>query len=259
MGIKSEVTKYDLYQIISSKDDLARHIPPTGLFDDLDDVISFIEDYGKVILRPINYSKGEGMLIIEKLNDNFKITDCRRKSQVKSILDGVEELKSFFKKSENNLHDFLFQKLIKSVRIEQSPFDLKVVMKKGLQGCWECGEMEYTIGGKHFLLMNVYKEVYPALLSEALKKTYPLKFDFHKIIRKINKLCIITCETIDSRMDYSGNVEFKIAIDEENKPWFLEINLIKTMKKFKIVDYNAYSSIKGSSILYSTSAFCFEN
>jgi hypothetical protein len=259
MGIKSEVTKYDLYQIISSKDDLACHIPPTGFFDDLDDVINFIEEYRKVILKPLEAASAEEMLIIEKLNDNFRITDCRRKSHIKLLLDGIEELKNFLNRSEYNLNNYLFQKLIKSIRIEQPPFDLKVVMKKGLHGCWQLGEMEYTVGGKNFLLTNILKESCPALLREVAKKTYPLKFDFYKIIKKLNKLCINTCETIDTMMAYSGDVEFEIAIDEDNKLWLVEVNLIKSMKKFKVVDYSAYSSTRGSSILYSAAAFSFEN
>jgi hypothetical protein len=257
MGKKSEFTKYDLYQILSTKDDLAYHLPPTGFFDDFQDVLDFIEDYKKVTLRLVDSSRERGLCIVEKLEDNFRITDCRKSRNASMKLSTIEELRSFLKGTENNFNEYIIQKLIKSAKIEQSIFDIRVVMKKDSKGDWKCGELEYTVGGKSFLLTNVNKEAYIDLLSEEIKRAYPLKFDFLKSIKDVKKLCGRTCEAVSDNIEWDCDMEFKLAIDEDNKLWFIEINLFEAMKKFKVVDYSTYLSLKRIPLLYSTQLYKF--
>ena len=250
MGIKNGFTKYDLYQILRTKGELAYHLPPAEVFNDFEDVLIFIEDYKKVILKPIDSSSGKGVCIVEKRENNFKITDCRRRKQTRMIMYSIEELREFFKSTENKLDKYIIQKLIKSIRIEQAAFDLRVVMKRGLKGDWKCGELEYRVGENNFLLTNVGREAYPAALGEAMEKAYPLKFDFIKAINEVRKLCERTCEAINGVIEYHNDIEFEVAIDEDNKPWFIDINLSECMKKFKYVDYNTYLSARGMTLLY---------
>jgi hypothetical protein len=250
MGIKSEFTKYELYKMLSTKDELAFHLPPTGVLNDFEDVLKFIKNYKKIILKPINTSSRKGILIVEKRENNFEITDCRWKKQIRRIVYSIEELREFFNGAENKLDKYIIQKLIKSIRIEQAVFDLRIVMKRGSKGDWKCRELEYTVGGNNFLLTNVNREAYPAALGEAMKKNYPLKFDFTNAVKEVRKLCERTCEAIGSMTESDNDIEFEVAIDEDNKPWFTEINLSECMKKFKVVDYNTYLPTRGMTLLY---------
>jgi hypothetical protein len=250
MGIKGEFTKYELYQMLKTKDEFAYHLPPMGLLNDFEDVLIFMKNYKRIILKPIDTSSKKEILIVEKFENNFKITDCRRKKQIKRIVCSVEELREFFKATENKLNKYIIQKLIKSIRIEQAIFDLRIVMKRGLKGDWKCGELEYTVGGNNFLLTNACKEAYPAVLGEAMKKNYPLKFDFTKAVKEVRKLCERTCEAIGSMTESDNDIEFEVAIDEDNKAWLTEINLSECMKKFKAIDYNTYLSARGITLLY---------
>lgn len=259
MRIKSGLTKYDLYQILSAKAELAYYFPPAGVFNDFEELLKFVKSHEKVILKPVDESEGRGICILEQQGENFKITDCRRKKQIKLTLSGVEELKNFFKDTENKFNKFIFQKLIKSPKIEQSFFDVRVVMEKHIHGDWRCIELEYSIGKDKFLLTNVYKELYQTSLSEAIKKTYPLKFDFLKVVKQIKKLCASTSEIIGDILEYDDDIEFEVAIDEDNKPWFVAINLVQCMKKFKVVDYFTYEPGKGTKLLYSTTLYEFGN
>jgi hypothetical protein len=250
MGIENEFTKYELYQILSTKSELAYHLPPAGLFNDFEDVLKFIEANKKVVLKPVDSSSRNRIFIVEKCESDFKITDYRRKRQIRMSMYNVDELREFFKSTENKLDKYIIQKQIKSIRIEQAGFDLRVVMKRGLKGDWRCGELEYKVGGNNFLLTNVERDVYPAALGEVMKKTYPLKFDFIKSIKKVRKLCETTCETISGIIEQDNDIEFEVAIDEDNKLWFVDINLSECLKKFKAVDYNTYFSARGTALLY---------
>ncbi len=241
MGRKSEFTKYDLYQIISAKDELACYLPPAGVFNDFQEILKFIIDYKKVILKPVDASAGRSICTIEKLEDNFKITDYRKQRYTKLMLSGVEELRNFFKSTENSTEKYIIQKLIKSAKIEQSVFDMRIVMKKSLKDEWECGELEYTLGNSKILITNESKEGYPNSLRKAIQKNYPLKFDFYKVVKQVKKLCERICEVISLAIDYENQFEFEIAIDENSKPWFVEINLFECTKKFKILDYATYT------------------
>lgn len=259
MGIKSEFTKYDLYQILRTKDDLAYFLPPTVIFENFEDALEFIEYYKKVVLRPIYGSAGGGVCIVERCEENYKITDCRRKRHISLKLHSVDELKSFFKNTFDSIDKYMLQKLIKSVKIEQSVFDFRVVMKKSSRGSWKCFELEYTAGGNNFLVINKYRDDRLAVLNEAVQKNYPLKFDFKEAIDQVKKLCTRICSNIDSTLEYEEGVEFEIAIDEAHKPWFIEIDLLKCIKKFEAVDYTTYFSEKSVPLLYSIPQYSFIN
>jgi hypothetical protein len=259
MRIKSEFTKYDLYEILRTKDEIAFHLPPACLFDDFDDLLKFIEDYKKVILRPVDDSEGRGVCILEKQENNYKITDCRRKKQIILTLSGTDELRNYFKGTDNKLDKYIFQKLIKSLKLEQVIFDIRVVMCKSIKNEWICGELEYEAGESKILLTNANSDSYLESMSKIIQKAYPLKFDFIKTIRDVKRLCASTCEAISSAIECHENIEFQVAIDENNKPWFVEINLFQSMKKFKVADFETYILSKGRPLLYYTSLFGFGN
>jgi hypothetical protein len=258
MQIKNGFTKYDLYEIVSNKSELAQSLPPAQLFSDFNDMISFIEKYGKVILKPLNYYNEERICIIEKLESSFKITDCRGKKNIRLSLESIEELRNYLKSNETEFEEYIIQKHIKLAKIEETPFDIRTVMKKTALDKWNIKGFECRVGGSNFLFNNICKESF-APLNEAVKKYYPLHFNFGKKVNEIYELCLKACSVIDECVDYSEELRFDIAIDEENKIWIMDINMVDSLKRFFVVDYNTYLSIKYTPLLYNVSAYNSKN
>ncbi|MBL4936826.1 YheC/YheD family protein [Clostridium sp. YIM B02515] len=258
MGIKNRVTKYDLYEIISDREELSQFLPPAQIFEDFEQFMEFIERYEKIVLKPQNISE-KNICIIEKLGDNFRVTDCRRKKKIKSILTSEVDLESYLNKLEENYKNYILQKYIKLAKVEEDLFDLRFVMKKITQGDWNLKGIEYSVAGNNFVFTNVLNRNFKFHLKEAVKSYYPLHFDLNETMNKANRLCLKACKAIEEASNYSEELGFDIGIDEENKLWLVEINIFDSFKKFSVVDYKTYLSVDYTPLLYTVSAYNFNN
>ncbi|ERI92560.1 hypothetical protein HMPREF1982_02168 [Clostridiales bacterium oral taxon 876 str. F0540] len=258
MGIKNRVTKYDLYEIISDREELSQFLPPAQVFEDFAQLIEFINRYEKIVLKPQNICE-KNICIIEKLGENYKITDCRKKNKFKSILTSAKDLENYLSRSEENYNNYILQKYIKPAKVEEDLFDLRVMMKKITKGDWNLKDIEYSVAGNDFLFTNVMNKNFNLPLNKAVKSYYPLHFDLKETIDKANRLCLKACKAIEEAANFSEEIGFDIGIDEENKLWLVEINVFDSFKKFSVVDYKTYLSMNYTPLLYTVSAYNFNN
>lgn len=255
MEIKNGVTKYDLYEILNSSSELAEHLPPAQMVCDFNDILEFIERFEKVVLKQITSYNEERVFIIERQENNFKITDYTKKKSSKLTLENTEELQDFFQRNKSYLQNCVIQRYIKPAKIEETTFDMRIIMKKATEGKWNMNGVECRVGGNNFLFTNVYKYDFYLPLNEVIKKYYPLHFSLSKKITEINELCIKACNIIDDFIDGAQKISFDTAIDEETKVWFMEIRMLENLKKFFVADYNTYLSIKYIPLLYNISSY----
>ena len=59
--------------------------------------MNFLNEHEKVILKPIDLSRGRGICIIEKEQFGYRILDYRDKECVETILENDHALKIFLK------------------------------------------------------------------------------------------------------------------------------------------------------------------
>jgi glutathione synthase/RimK-type ligase-like ATP-grasp enzyme len=70
--------KYELYEFLRKDDYFKRHLPLTKISNE-ENVIFMLEGFEKVIFKPIDLSRGRGILIAEREGDKVKIYDYRKK------------------------------------------------------------------------------------------------------------------------------------------------------------------------------------
>lgn len=259
MGMKSEFTKYDLYRVINNTRDLAYYLPPSGIFNDFNELLRFIEVYERVILKPDDLFCDRKICIIEKLGDKFRITDSRKKKNVKILLADARELHKFLSLDENNFTNYIVQKYVRISCVEQSVFDIRTLMKKDMQGKWKLGEVECIAGGNKFFFNKLYGNNHVLPISSSLKKSLPLNYDYEEIINEVSELCEKLCVALDSTLQYYDEVSFDITIDEKKRLWITEINISNSLKKFMVVDYSTYMSIGYNLLLYTASLYSLQN
>jgi hypothetical protein len=123
-------TKMELYDYLNTQKDMKKYLPPTELSLSYEQVSKFIGRYRKVILKPLDLSRGRGICIIEKYDAFYRITDYRRRYPTASTLKGPRDLEQFFKLNPGFFHKYLIQQYLNLARIGSSVFDIRVVMQK---------------------------------------------------------------------------------------------------------------------------------
>jgi hypothetical protein len=249
-------TKYELYEYVRINKELCSYLPPTQLLTKFEQVRKFIDSHPKVILKPIDLSRGRGICIIERFNNNYKISDYRYKDPLISVLNDNEALENFFTLNQSLFDKYIIQKYLSLARIGSSLFDVRVVMQKLKDKSWGCTGIECRVS-INSLLTNISRGGYALSLDEALSRSFT--GDYELIPQQINEFCQKFCVFMDALGEHFAEFGIDIAIDTDKNLWFIEANVFPSFKGFKLIDRHTYLSIRHTPLLYALSLTQFDN
>lgn len=244
-------TKYELYRIISESDSLRAFLPPTELTANFNQVKQFIDSYGKVILKPVDLSRGRGICVIEKQALMYRVIDYRSRNVAETMLY-EDQLETFFMTNKNLFDKYLIQKYISLARVDGSLFDIRVVMQKTSKHCWQCSGIECRVAGYDSHLTNISRGGYALHLSDALERAFP-DSNTQELEKRIVDFCHEFCIYMDGIGHHFAEFGMDIAVDIEKNLWLIEANVFPSFKGFKQIDYDTYLTIRYTPLLYALS------
>ncbi|MBP2642746.1 MAG: hypothetical protein H6Q67_633 [Firmicutes bacterium] len=235
-------SKYELYDRLRQNSELSKYHPPTELSLNFDQVKKFIDYHSKVILKPIDLSRGRGICIIEKKDSDYIITDYRNRTPEVSVCSDNESLETFFAINKNLFEKYLIQKCLQLARIGDSVFDIRVVMQKQKNKIWGCTGIECRVAKNHSHLTNISKGGYALSLDKALYQAFPGACEL--LTRQVNELSQKFCLYMDTLGEHFAEFGVDIGIDIDKNLWLIEANVFPSFKGFKKMDWQTYLSIR---------------
>lgn len=243
-------TKYELYDFIKMNAALERYLPPTEYADDFDQIKKFVDRYRKVILKPIDLSRGRGICVIEKIASKYKVIDFRCKQPIVYELYNAQLLENFFDVYQDLFNRYLIQKYLPLAKINGSPFDIRVVMQKRPDREWGCTGIECRVSNNGYLT-NISRGGYALPPEEALRQAF--HEDGAALLQQIKDLCRDVCLYMDTFGEHFGEFGLDIAVDTNQRLWLIEANVFPSFKGFKKMDPDIYLSIRYTPMLYASS------
>ncbi|MFT4363815.1 YheC/YheD family protein [Staphylococcus aureus] len=147
---------------MGSKNEVFRKLRDSKLFDDVlipyvlikdtKDVFNFIEKYEKVLLKPTVGNQGRNIIVIQKVNDMYKLID----NNSNKLYSYSEIFTLLNKKYLNSV--YICQKFIESKTKEDTPFDIRLHVRKNEKGQWKKVKIYPKIGIGKTLLPILVKE-----------------------------------------------------------------------------------------------------
>lgn len=244
-------SKYELYDYIRLDSELSKYLPPTELSLRFNQIKNFIDCHSKVILKPINLSRGRGICIIERIDSIYKITDYRYRYPIVSVLYDNESLEKFFDINQSFFDKYLIQKYLSLARISNSLFDVRVVMQKRKDKSWGCTGIECRVSNGNSHLTNISRGGYALSLDEALQQAFVT--DYEILSQQVNEFSKKFCSYMDTLGEHFAEFGMDIAIDTDKNLWLIEANVFPSFKGFKKMDRSTYLSIRYSPLLYALS------
>jgi glutathione synthase/RimK-type ligase-like ATP-grasp enzyme len=244
-------SKYELYDCVRLNSELNKYLPPTKLSLKFDQVKKFIDDHSKVILKPIDLSRGRGICIIERMDSIYKITDYRYRNPEVSVFSDNESLENFFAINKNFFEKYLIQKFLPLARIGNSIFDIRVVMQKQKNKVWGCTGIECRVANNDSYLTNISRGGYALSLDKALYQAFPE--DFELLAQQVNEFSQKFCLYMDTSGEHFAEFGLDIGIDIDKNLWLIEANVLPSFKGFKTMDWQTYLSIRYTPFLYALS------
>lgn len=232
---------------------MKNHLPDTHLYKNMNEFIEFVNEKQKVILKPVSLSRGRGIFVIEKNageSEGYILYDHRKGFRLQHLIPDAEGLKEMLSNL-NIFHEkYLYQTYIPLLKVNNRPFDVRVVMQKYDKEHWNCTGIECRVAGENEVLTNIARGGEAMTLEEVVKET-GIDLSFEKVQKGILKLCRKFC----SLMDKKENVHFAefgldIGLDQEGYPWIIEANIFPSFKGFKAMDLNTYLTIRYQPLIY---------
>jgi len=278
-------SKYELYETISLNNELKKYLPPTELLLNFNQVRKFVDCYQKVILKPIDLSRGRGICIIERIDsvyvpgeriksklndeakyeirnevtenkgrisdlDHYKITDYRFRYPVVSVFHDNESLENFFAVNQDLFNKYLIQKYLLLAKIGNSFFDIRVVMQKRRDKSWGCTGIECRVSNNSHLT-NISRGGSALSLDEALRHAFAT--DYQQLSQQVKELSHNFCSYMDRLGEHFAEFGMDIAFDIDKNLWLIEANVFPSFKGFKKMNLQTYLSIRYAPFLYALS------
>jgi hypothetical protein len=240
--------KSDLYTL-KHELEIKNHLPETYLLRDFQALLDFLYLKKKIILKPASLSRGRGIFILEVNEGEISLTDYRESEKVHRQFTMAEDLKIYLEQTGILKQDYIYQTYISLLKVENRPFDVRIVMQKYNKMKWFCTGIECRVAKENEDLTNIARGGDAMTLEEVIKKT-GLPVTFSTIYNNIMSLCQRFCQLMDQFEEHFAEFGIDIALDETGYPWLLEANIYPSFKGFKRLDYETYLKIRYQPLFY---------
>src|SRR5690625_929548 len=146
---KGIIGKDELQKVLSNSKSFKNLAIPTRDIKDFNDLISRIEVYDKIIVKPVTGSQGRGVIAIEKIKEQFIVNEQKIKSHLT-----YTELENYYKEHIENKH-YITQKFITSVSRDNNPIDCRIHLEKDGKGDWKLAGQFIRIGIGQTVVSNI--------------------------------------------------------------------------------------------------------
>jgi len=245
-------TKMDFYSILNSDPSLLKHLPHTEILSlEKEFLYSFLYSHPKAIIKPVDLSRGRGILYIQRLQGkDLLVIDHRPKQPVYMRLSGRNFL-SYLKQEVKSPEKHIIQELIPFVKINSSPFDIRVVMQKDDRGVWICNGMEARHAIPNSYVTNLAKGGHATSVQQALHLAFGFSMD--QVTRKINEvieLSMQVCHKMDQTEHHFAEFGIDLGIDYYEKVWIIEANVYPSFKGIRQFHQKQYENIRYTPLRY---------
>ncbi|WP_064093960.1 YheC/YheD family protein [Rossellomorea aquimaris] len=233
-------SKWSQYQIMKSVQELTPYLPQTQLATPLS-LCNFLSLYNEVVLKPYNGQWGAGVIKVNSLSEgDYELHENRKKTRFSNSSDLLFHLNSHYLSKKG----YIVQENIPLSKIEQSPFDVRVMTQKEIpEEHWEVTGKLVKIAMDKVFVTNLAKSL--IFLEDALNRIGMNMKQSIDLIAELETLCLLTSQLLEEHFSTVSIVGFDIGIDTYGQLWIIEANLWPDLTIFRMIeDKSMYEKIR---------------
>lgn len=205
--------------------DLNRYLPKTSQYNGFSDALFMLKRFDLIFLKASYGSRGQGVLSIKKLSDQYAINFYNPDLQdFQELTVDIDELRHYVDNFTNG-KPFVVQQGIKLLKYQGRKMDMRVLLEKNRQGQWQVIYNQCRIAKGHSTITNLacggdilnYEDIYSTLISDQTAINFPTYKDIAEITIKL-------ATALEKAFGCFGELGMDMAIDENGHVWFIEAN-----------------------------------
>ncbi len=248
--------KWKKYHIFLSDEILRPSVPETALFSE-DTLWNFLNKYNKVILKPLSGCGGRGILKVSKSAEKLYEVHIKNKKEFFQEQGPVYDFIRKYKRP----RPYLVQRCIELARIENCPFDLRVVVQRKRGASWEVTGTYAKVARQGYIVTNLARRGKVLPLATALGRAgLQISQDF--VSSEVHRIALRTAEQLSKIYSDHHIWGLDMGIDQEGHTWVIEANPTPRYTGFRklkdksmyrkiqaYIDYNSENNLDSSPLL----------
>lgn len=217
--------KWDLYQWLHSKPELAPHLPMTARFS-FSSLQEMARQFDAVYLKPIHGKAGIHFYKIVRLPSGFQLTHQLYGHRKRTVVPNWGTLRHYLAPVLKK--PYIIQQAIPLATFQGRPFDLRLLVQKNGSGQWAISGIGARMAGPQAITTHVPQGGTIIHPETALNACFgPQKTA--QIFESVRRLAIQIAQALEHQYGLLGELSMDIGIDRSGHPWFFEANA-KPMK-----------------------------
>lgn len=235
--------KWKIYTSLRGQQTIDSYLPQTELLNDPIQVIKHLKVSGPCILKPINGSRGVGIIAVKQDSENITITYHKGHDKKTKNFSTLKDLSKWCEKLISQ-QAYLLQPLLPLTDANNYPFDIRLFLQKDQNGEWNLIEKGIRKGYHGSFLSNLNSGGDPLSFADwsqslTYKQKYLLEDELATIIHSLPPL-------LEKQFKQLFEIGVDIGYAQDGSIWILDINskpgrktFTKTNPKLKERLYNA--------------------
>lgn len=233
MGVSIRSNKYIKYKLLKKSRKLRRHLPDTRKMTKKR-LISYLEKYNDIILKPLDGKRGQGVIRVSSVeHDQYEIHSGKEKG----IIGGNEQL---YDKVDGYIgkRKYIIQPRIPLATIGGRPFDIRVIVQRITKSQpWTVTGKVAKVAGEGYIVTNIERSSGTVLPLRTAIRMSTLNNASPKILMsKINKVALRAASRLSKLYTEQYVFGFDMGLSEDGRVWIIEANLSPMLSHFKKLD-----------------------
>ena len=225
--------KLEFHELLSSREKNDLFNIPNSQEYSFNNLLDFLKEYKKVILKPRFGSQGQGIYLIELLeNRNYKVFSEGKEFKEDNLLDFLEK---------NLNRKYLIQEYIDLVKYNNSIFDIRVLLQKNREGKVDFTGAVLRLSVENEICSNIHQGGEAMELKDVLFSVFSKEFAESFIKEKLLSTSMKLFEILDNRFtDEVSEIAMDFVLDKNSNLYILEINAKPGRRAFRVLGDNIH-------------------
>ncbi len=208
--------KLNVYERIKRAGVYSDYLAPSEKVEDIASIYRYLNEYGKVVVKPLHGRRGMGVLCMEKKRNKYLLNKHTEKYKFNK-----KQFRQFVQKVVEN--DYMIQPYIECRTKEGNPYDFRVHVQRNGQGEWGITKIYPRIGAKESILSNISRGGTTYIIEEFLN--YEFNNESEHIFNILCQLALDLADHVNNFYSFKlDELGIDLAIDNNKKICVHEVN-----------------------------------